>query len=735
MTLTLDVKFNTNTVDLLTAVSKQMAQPINTDSSLVLETYNTLGLERRLRRFEITRQILNSWDRDTQNTLIILPDSFDESDRDLEFANVDKSEKSPGGFVLQLHHSQRPGKWNKRFVTLLESGQVFSSKKANPSPADKDVQNLCHLSDFDIYTPTEAQMRKQLKPPKKYCYAIKSQQKTNVFENTENFVHFFCTEDRDVAQLFHSAVHGWRSWYLAQRVLEMQRKMEADRPPQIVTVKHKPKKSISHVKVNGHKLKVSVDEAPYNIGEFQPLLDLHRFNKPLDEFGKDWELDQARRSAMMLQGLNASDAAAVAVASNGNKSAFAANGLLGDGYDERKQVAREVQRKKATAGDLNGAEGPFTDGPNLLNGGITASPVTMKPEEGSNNGESLEVRPLAIPGAQAATPSPTDNDTAASQEVDKSSSSWFPSASDHSARLRSLSNVRPPQQPSLTRLSTTDNDIRDRRNIRDRSGDRPHPLQQQQQQQQHHPSQQQQRRGGGPMRKGPPSPLVDLTPKFQEAPQWARDGKGRGVAVPEGMMLVDMATGPSPLSPNMGRFLEVPPRNLIRRDNRDNRDARDTRGPSGTSESAMAAHVAGLSLPKRPSTSDGERPHATGRSRSHTGGATMMSQAGSVRRGVSSGHQGSHGNDGYSTRPPVPPLPLTTSRSGGSAQHGFPLPPKPRTTGTSANRPGSSKGPHHRQQHHDSEGSLRGRDPEPRELARGMMGRPGASVAVGGGRH
>ena len=32
----------------------------------------------------------------------------------------------------------------------------------------------------------------------------------------------------------------------------------------------------------------------------------------------------------------------------------------------------------------------------------------------------------------------------------------------------------------------------------------------------------------------PTKPLVDLTPKFVEAPQWSREGKGHGVAAPRG---------------------------------------------------------------------------------------------------------------------------------------------------------------------------------------------------------
>lgn len=322
--LDVDVTPNTNAADVLAYADAHM--------DTVVESYATLGLERRLRRYERVADVLDSWDRDTQHHLFIDSDTFD-GHRDLEPSAV--PENRPKGFVLQMHHSQRPGRWNKRFITLLENGQIFACKKpdsvvlaqhqvgGSASPALTAAATsagamLCHLTGHDIYTPTETQAKK-LKP-KRFCYALKSQQKLT---EAENFVHFFATDDPDVARQFHRMVHGWRSWYIVngrgpraggsrshpacddslallpiphpsahQEMQLQQRPATATGAPQIIPVRHKPRKSISHVKVTGsrHRLRVSIDEAPYTIGEFQPLLDLGRFNKPIDEFGKDWEL-------------------------------------------------------------------------------------------------------------------------------------------------------------------------------------------------------------------------------------------------------------------------------------------------------------------------------------------------------------------------------------------------------------------------------------------------------------
>ena len=568
------------TVDILYNCSDSLVHPINTRCSVVLEKYAQLGLERRLRRYERVRDVMNSWDRDTQNSLLVMPSDAYESDRDLDEAAAPAPDEPPQGFILQLHHSQRPGKWHKRFVTLLESGHMYAAKKpeAGPGPADRDARPLCHLSDFDIYTPTEAQMRKHLKPPKKYCYAVKSQQKTTLFESTENFVHFFSTEDPAVAHKFHALVHGWRSWHILRRRAEVarqaQEKIERAPPPQITAVRHKPKKSVSHVKVHGHRLKVSVDESPYAIGAFQPLLDLKRFDKPIDDFGKDWVPDNGRFSMAPPAApkrpsrRNSSAGSRTAQSSPGKgktvasptASAFAANGLLGERYDARKTAA--APDNGATFAIL---DGPFTDEPTLFADGPAS--------------------PTSAPEPPSAPPPPA--------EPEKPEISWFPSAVEHSAKER----ARAQSLRDVSRPSTSSGVPRhDQHHYR--RPDKPP------------------RRGGAPPRA--PAPLVNL------APQWSTEGRGRGVKAPPGTHLVDLATGPAAVA--AARFLEVPPRGLIRREG----------GPRSGAPSAP--------LPPPP-------PAGRQRSKSTSAGS------GFARRGDEC--------------PPVPPLPRPVTRDGTGGDPGF----------------------------------------------------------------
>lgn len=192
--------------DIIYAAALEKPNLINVHSSVLLESFNKVGLERPLRKYEHVRDVLNSWDNDSQNYLVVVPSPTDGKDDDLDVKTV--SRKQPAETSVYLYHSQKPGHWEKRLVTLRSDGQVVVKKN------DKDPVNICHLTDFDIYVPTPRQKSKKIKPPKKVCFAVKSQQKSSMFMSTANFVHFFSTNDKATAASWYKAVQGWRSWYL-----------------------------------------------------------------------------------------------------------------------------------------------------------------------------------------------------------------------------------------------------------------------------------------------------------------------------------------------------------------------------------------------------------------------------------------------------------------------------------------------------------------------------------------
>ena len=193
-------------LDLLLAAKERLGEGFDPHHYVVMESFKQLGLERPLRHYEHIRDVLNSWDRDDQNVLLILPAHSQWNSESLEFEHTLKSE--PCESSATLYHSQKPRSWDKRSLTLRPDGQILIQKYA-----DSEAKNICHMSDFDVYMPTPAQMKK-IRPPRKYCFAIKSQQKSAMFLDTANFVHFVCTKDKNVAMEWYRSVHGWRSWYM-----------------------------------------------------------------------------------------------------------------------------------------------------------------------------------------------------------------------------------------------------------------------------------------------------------------------------------------------------------------------------------------------------------------------------------------------------------------------------------------------------------------------------------------
>ena len=317
-----------------------MSHGISPSAAILMESYTQLGLERRIRRYEHIRDIMNSWDRDTQNALTIQSSDSPNFDTDLESSSVPRI--APKDITVYMYHSQKPGKWNKRYITLLSSGQIFMSKKKDIKVSDKDAQSLCHLSDFDIYTPTPQQIRKNLKPPKKHCYAIKSQQRTTMFESTTNFVHFFSTEIEEVAEIWYNAVQRWRSWYLVNKMGEGN---AAPKVKKVDLVKRSTTRSGP-----GHRVRVSVDEDPYTIGSFKPLLDVDRIAKAEPEYDSEDENRPLQIPFHLRNGIpniarekksRYPPPVTYRLPHEAEEEEFAASGLLGRTYSQRQNAVRD----------------------------------------------------------------------------------------------------------------------------------------------------------------------------------------------------------------------------------------------------------------------------------------------------------------------------------------------------------------------------------------------------------
>lgn len=221
---------STQVSDILLSASKTLSSEINPNTFVLVESFRQIGLDRPLRRYEHIRNIMNSWTHDSDsNCLTVIPPS--NMDVSVGLAAQQVPADRPCGTTVTIYYSNRPRKWDKRFVTLRPDGQVTMAKKESA----KDSTNICHLSDYDIYTPTARAAAKDIKPPKRFCFAIKSQQKSTMFLTTDNFVHFFSTSDQAIGDKWHRAVQQWRSWYLVNKLGATEPVEEATIPKKTVT--------------------------------------------------------------------------------------------------------------------------------------------------------------------------------------------------------------------------------------------------------------------------------------------------------------------------------------------------------------------------------------------------------------------------------------------------------------------------------------------------------------------
>lgn len=390
----------TTPVDLIKSAATCMPERIDVKSAILLEYFGTVGVQRPLRRYEHVRDVMNSWDNDRQNSLILVDPGTGSVEPELTLAGVPKYEPEEDSWCLS--YSQKVGKWDKRFITLRPTGQIVCQK--DPDKA-KEIVNVCHLSDFDIYTPTPEKLKKKIKPPKKICFAIKSQQKTGLFESTLNFVHFFSTSDRPTADSFYNAVQSWRSWYLVNMLGEGKKELSKSN----AAVASPPReRSTSNENYNKHHVKGSMD-SHYQLGSFKPMIDMDHFvQQDFDQRPTSSRSDNGRTGSMSkgfaksanqfdvnvsperrtstarrkhppvalnnkaqlaedepLANLGRNGSVKRRSSTDGHQrldlSEFRDTGLLGRNYSQRR---KEVTEKETQRQD------PFTSGPNLLNGGF-----------------------------------------------------------------------------------------------------------------------------------------------------------------------------------------------------------------------------------------------------------------------------------------------------------------------------------------------------------------------------
>lgn len=507
--ISLPVKPDTTAAELIRSASAMLALDLSPESSILIEAYTKIGLERPIRMYERIRDILNSWDEDSQNEVIIQR-SGPGYHPELDLRSVPAEQ--PGDTTVYMYHSQKPGKWSKRHVTLLSSGQVYISRKAGAIAKEKTSSSICHISDFDIYSPTPTHIKKVLHAPKKHCFAIKSQQRPIMFLSTDNFVHFFSTDDDRLAQKWHDAVHQWRSWYLVrQRGDGQPNAFKTSNPYHDPSSFFDPNPSTASPRLGTHESDEDDDDKPLQIPAH--LRNPSRRYPPPVSY-----------SPKMLPHLTPSPSPApTPLMSTNNEQTFSPSGLLGRSYSQRQRAAQHPHATDDATNDLSAqslGKSPFIDGPSLLNRSTNDDSDAERGHSGrgrTNNDHNrgrFEDLEIATPYGQL----PSRQRSSSVRSASHARPSSRPGTSQGPGATPLL------DAPGLQRGSTR----RDKEHDHERTA-------------------------------MPATPLVDLTPRFQEPAQYSRKEKrGRGVKAPEGMLLVDAATGPQDV-------VEVPKTYAVRR--------------------------------------------------------------------------------------------------------------------------------------------------------------------------
>lgn len=404
----LPVTPTTRAKDLIYSAVIYFSESVDPQTAIILETFSSLGLERPIRRYEHIRDVMNSWATDDANSLVVCESPHEGAHESLELKAAPSGQ--PVDATFYLYHSSKLGKWDKRYVTLRSDGQVVVSKKANAKEA-KDFNNICHISDFDIYTPSARQVSKKLKPPKKICFAVKSQQKSSMFMSTENFVHFFSTNDSELAQSWYDAVHGWRSWYLAH-VVKLDEKYQESMNTQ---------SSIAPTDLQDtlhHEHQQPTNSVPYQLGS-KPLVDFGRnadlAGKVSDTHSPEFANPSSSTRNLFLRNKKARQNApppsafpsnlpkvdlANSSSDQDDDTTFLPDSLLGRTYSQRQTAQREREAREANGNDpfmshgllKNMSQVPPNQSSNAFGNSSTHHAMRSPQSEGFSHSRSNSVR-------------------------------------------------------------------------------------------------------------------------------------------------------------------------------------------------------------------------------------------------------------------------------------------------------------------------------------------------------
>lgn len=180
---------------------------------ILMESWNTLGLQRQIRHFELLSDVVNTWDSEnTQCQLRIEKICWGYTN--LPLKDFPKEEPS-SGLTQLLYFNKLEKKWTRRWIKL-GNGSIRMAKK--DKPVDKDFTQAIGLDSFDVYyfsNPLFPHVK--LKCPTKYCFALKSQHQQSLFGKDAVYCHYFAADNEAQMSEWYSLIRDFKSRLIAER--------------------------------------------------------------------------------------------------------------------------------------------------------------------------------------------------------------------------------------------------------------------------------------------------------------------------------------------------------------------------------------------------------------------------------------------------------------------------------------------------------------------------------------
>ena len=331
------VQVNTEASALAAAVAKLVPEKTIYNASILLESFKGLGLERPVRKYERIRDIMNSWEDDTKNKLILISSLSGGEGLNPADAPVEPPSES----YAWLSYMMKPGRWSKRWI-MMRDGAVLWAKK--DTKKEKDFQHICHLSDFDTYDPTPTTASNVLKCPKRYCFAVKSQQKASLFQNTSDWVHYFATNDKNIYTTWLNLLRSWRAYYLVQIKgygKPKERSSSEDEEGSAAKNKTDDGAPLSRTRTTSSRPPTS-DTVGSGKKKFTPLISEEEFARPVPL------IEASLQRTKSLAGTNRHRVAATSSTApeDSNHQVFAPTGLLGRTYTQKVKEMHETEKEQ-----------------------------------------------------------------------------------------------------------------------------------------------------------------------------------------------------------------------------------------------------------------------------------------------------------------------------------------------------------------------------------------------------